>query len=256
VHCDHYSKFLMYGPLHPQGRGLIWHAHARRSWHSRRQQGTCPSPRDKTTLYSNDSIYQFQSSSSSSFTSGVGGGSVFEEAARVEAATTTSGRIALPRAVLPASSSSSISDCVGGADAGPEFTDDAGARADKIECETSERSTEARFWPFENVCPLCSSASLDPTESTQPCAVSPRFARPSPIAPSGLMGGIDTDDVGDEAALTLARFPELERGFSPVSGLSASASATRELYERRCRTLLDDDGEEGDGSEDIGPRFS
>src|SRR5712671_2278710 len=113
------------------------------------RQGTYPS--DKTTLYRNDGIYQFQSSSSSSFTSGVGGGSVFEGAARVVETDTTSGRITLPRAVLSPSSSSSISDCVGGADTGPEFTDDAGARAENMDCETSERSTEARFWPFENL---------------------------------------------------------------------------------------------------------
>jgi hypothetical protein len=83
-------------------------------------------------------IYQFQSSSSSSFGifSGVGG--------TARAATdTTSGSCALPRVVLPAPSSSSINDGVGGADAG--------ASAEKIDCDTSESSTEARFWPFENL---------------------------------------------------------------------------------------------------------
>jgi hypothetical protein len=45
--------------------------------------------------------------------------------------------------VLPASSSSSINDGVGGADAG--------ASAEKIDCDTSESSTVARFWLFENL---------------------------------------------------------------------------------------------------------
>lgn len=65
---------------------------------------------------------------------------------------TTSGSRALPRAVLPVSSSPSISDCVGGADAGARFAVDPGASAENIDCDTSERSTEARFWPFENLC--------------------------------------------------------------------------------------------------------
>jgi len=89
-------------------------------------------------------IYQFQSSSSSSFGifSGVGGAAAFGGTARA-ATDTTSGSSALPRAVLPAPSSSSINDGVGGADAG--------ASAEKIDCDTSESSTEARFWLFENL---------------------------------------------------------------------------------------------------------
>jgi hypothetical protein len=59
--------------------------------------------------------------------------------------------MARPRAVLPASSSSSSSDCATGAPAGATFADDAGASAEKIDCDTSERSTEARFWLFENL---------------------------------------------------------------------------------------------------------
>ena len=90
-----------------------------------------------------------------------------------------------------------------------------------------------------HVCPLCSSASLVPTESTQPCAASPRFALPSPIAPRELIPGIDID--AGETAPTLARFLELECGRSPVSGLSASASETCESRERRRSVLLEDD---------------
>ena len=90
-------------------------------------------------------VYQFQSSSSSSFVSGV------EGAGRADTAT-TSGRMARLKAVLPASSSSSsISDAVTGADTGTGFADDAGASAEKIDCDTSESSTEARFWPFANL---------------------------------------------------------------------------------------------------------
>lgn len=92
-------------------------------------------------------IYQFQSSSSSS---GVEGGSVLEGTTGAGTAT-TSGSSALPKAVLPVSSSSSISDCVGGADAGARFAVDPGASTEKIDCDTSERSTEARFWLFENL---------------------------------------------------------------------------------------------------------
>jgi hypothetical protein len=88
-----------------------------------------------------DRIYQFQSSSSSSGVEGATG-------ARTAI---TSGSSALPRAVLPVSSSSSINDCVGGADAGARFAVDPGASAENIECDTSERSTEARFWLFENL---------------------------------------------------------------------------------------------------------
>jgi len=149
--------------------------------------------------------------------------------------------MARPRAVLPASSSSSSSDCAGGAHAGASFAVDAGASAEKIDCDTSERISEARFWLLENLSPLCSSANLDPTESTQPCAASPRFARPSPIALSGLIPGIDTD-VGEAAlALTLARLPEPGCESSPVSALSASASGACEPRERRRRTLLEGD---------------
>jgi len=175
--------------------------------------------------------------------------------------------MARPRAVLPASSSSSSSDCAGGVHAGATFAVDAGASAEKIDCETSERISEARFWLLENLeqtknkgdcqtqapagefvlfcsthlSPLCSSANLDPTESTQPCAASPRFARPSPIALSGLIPGIDAD-VGEDG-LALARFPEPEPegGTSPVSALSASASGACESRECRRRTLLEGD---------------
>jgi hypothetical protein len=80
---------------------------------------------------------------------------------------------------------------------------------------------------------------LDPTESTQFCAASPRFARPSPIAPKGFIPGIDTD-VG-EAVPTLARFPEPKCESSPVSGLSASANITCESRERRRSVLLEGD---------------
>lgn len=76
---------------------------------------------------------------------------------------------------------------------------------------------------------------MDPTESTQPCAASPRFARPSPIALSGLIPGIETD-VG-EAALALA-FAESKCESSPVSALSASASGACESRERRRSNLL------------------
>jgi hypothetical protein len=53
--------------------------------------------------------------------------------------------------VLPVSSSPSINDGVGGADAGAIFAVDPGASAEKIDCDTSESSTEARFWLFENL---------------------------------------------------------------------------------------------------------
>ena len=59
--------------------------------------------------------------------------------------------MARPRAVLPASSSSSSSDCAADADTGATFADDAGASAEIIDCDTSESNTEARFWPFENL---------------------------------------------------------------------------------------------------------
>jgi hypothetical protein len=104
-----------------------------------------------TTNTALDRIYQFQSSSSS-FDSGVDVdvGSSKEGEVRGDAAT-TSGSNALPRAVLPASSSSSISDCVDGTDAGARFAVEPGANAEKMDCETSERRTEARFWLFENL---------------------------------------------------------------------------------------------------------
>jgi len=89
-----------------------------------------------------------------------------------------------------------------------------------------------------HVCPFCNSANLDPTESTQPWAASPRFARPRPIAPSGFIPEIDTDV--DDTPPTLARFPKLE--LSPVSDLSASARGTRESRECRRTVLLDGDG--------------
>ena len=165
----------------------------------RRQYSTCQKRLDNII----QPLYQFHPSSSSSFSSAIEGECVWPHAG-----CTTSGNMARPRAVLPASSSSSSSDCAAGARTGATFAVDAGASAEIIVCDTSESSTEARFWPFENldkqrtrdrqpkgahtvplgstyVCPLCSSASLDPTESTQPCAASPRFAPPSPIAPRG-----------------------------------------------------------------------
>jgi hypothetical protein len=218
--------------------------------------------RPKQIRLSYNAIYQFQLSSSSSFSSLI---DVCRDVDRPDTAT-TSGSMARPRAVLPASSSSSSSECAGGAHVGATFVVDAGASAEKIDCDTSERISEARFWLLENleqtknkggrqpqaptqgstpfICsthvpPVCSSANLDPTESTQPCAASPRFARPSPIALSGLIPGIDTD-VG-EAAFALARFPKPECESSPVSALRASASGTCEPRERRRRTLLEGD---------------
>jgi hypothetical protein len=62
-----------------------------------------------------------------------------------------SGNIARPRAELPVSSSSSSSDCAGGAHAGATFAVDAGASADKIDCDTSEKISEARCWLLENL---------------------------------------------------------------------------------------------------------
>jgi hypothetical protein len=173
--------------------------------------------RPKQIRLSYSAIYQFQLSSSSSFSSLV---DVCGDVDRPDTAT-TSGSMTRPRAVLPVSSSSSSSDCAGGAHAGATLAVDAGASAEKIDCDTSERISEARFWLLENldkqrtkatsapgahtgehvlfcsthVSPLCNSANLDPTESTQPCAASPRFARPSPIALSGLIGA----DVGEAA---------------------------------------------------------
>lgn len=212
--------------------------------------------RPKQIRLSYSAIYQFQLSSSSSFSSLV---DVCGDVDRPDTAT-TSGSMTRPRAVLPVSSSSSSSDCAGGAHAGATLAVDAGASAEKIDCDTSERISEARFWLLENldkqrtkatsapgahtgehilfcfthVSPLCNSTNLDPTESTQPCAASPRLARPSPIALSGLIGA----DVG-EAALT--RFPEPECESSPVSALSASASGACESRDRRRRTLLEGD---------------
>ena len=91
-------------------------------------------------------IYQFQLSSSS-FSSLVGlcGGIDRSDTA------TTSGSIARPRAVLPASSSSSSNDRAGGAHAGTTFAVDAGASAEKMDCDTSEKISEARCWLLENL---------------------------------------------------------------------------------------------------------
>jgi hypothetical protein len=170
-----------------------------------------------------------------------------------------SGSRARPRAVLPVSSSSSSSDCAGGAHAGATLAADTGASAEKMDCDTSERINEARFWPLQkldkqrtketsapgahtgehvlfcstHVSPFCSSANLNPTESTQPCAAPPRFARPSPI----VLSGVDTD-VGEAA---LARFPEPGCESSPVSALSASASGACESRDRRRSTLPEGD---------------
>jgi len=144
-----------------------------------------------------------------------------------------SGSRARPRAVLPVSSSSSSSDCAGGAHAGATLAADTGASAEKMDCDTSERINEARFWPLQKVSPFCSSANLNPTESTQPCAAPPRFARPSPI----VLSGVDTD-VGEAA---LARFPEPGCESSPVSALSASASGACESRDRRRSTLPEGD---------------
>jgi len=58
--------------------------------------------------------------------------------------------MARPRAVLPSSSSSS-SDRDAGANAGTIFAVDAGTSAEKIDWDTSERISEARFWLFENL---------------------------------------------------------------------------------------------------------
>jgi hypothetical protein len=100
------------------------------------------------------------------------------------------------------------------------------------------------------VCPFCNSVNLVPTESTQPCAASPRFARPRPRAPSGFIPEIDAD-VG-ETTLILARFFEPEQvGLSPVSDLSASESGTGMSRERRRTILLD--GKVGSCS-DVGER--
>jgi hypothetical protein len=95
-----------------------------------------------------------------------------------------------------------------------------------------------------HVCPFCSSANLEPTESIQPCAASPRFVRPSPIALSEFMPGIDAGVTGP----MLARLPELELGpepvlvLAPINGLSVSANGTRASRERRRNALLDGDG--------------
>jgi hypothetical protein len=94
-------------------------------------------------------FYQFHPSSSSSFSSAIEAGA-WGLAGRPDTPT-TSGSMARPRAVLPASSSSSSSDCAAGAHTGAALVDDAGASAEKIDCDTSERSTEARFWLFENL---------------------------------------------------------------------------------------------------------
>jgi hypothetical protein len=114
--------------------------------------------RPKWIRISYSAVYQFQLSSSSSFSSIV---EVCGDAAPPDTAT-TSGTIALPRAVLPASSSSSSSDCAGGAHAGASFAVDAGASAEKIDCDTSEKISEARCWLLENLNKQRTKATVNP----------------------------------------------------------------------------------------------
>ncbi len=103
--------------------------------------------RPKQIRLSYSAIYQFQLSSSLSFSSIV---DVCGDVVRPDTAT-ASGNIARPRAVLPVSSSSSSSDRPGGAHAGTTFAVDAGASAEKIDCDTSEKISEARCWLLENL---------------------------------------------------------------------------------------------------------
>lgn len=93
----------------------------------------------------NDHFYQFQSSSS--FVSGVGVGAVCEGKGCLDNAT-VSGNKARPRAMFPASSLSSINDRIGEAVAVADVggtCGDVGASAERMDCDTSERSTDARF---------------------------------------------------------------------------------------------------------------
>lgn len=96
-----------------------------------------------------------------------------------------------------------------------------------------------------DVSPFCKSASLDPTESISPCAASPRFVRPSPIAPSELIPGIE---VGGTAP-KLARF---ELVLTPVSKLSASDKGTCGSRESRRSVLTEGDSDCSDGDEHRG----
>ena len=108
------------------------------------QRYTAHSRRDRTLQGGcgiNDRVYQFQSSSSpSSFIPGAGGGSVCEGAGRLDN-DIASGNNARPRVVHPALSSSSINDGIGGETGAV----DADESAEKIDCDTSEKSTEARL---------------------------------------------------------------------------------------------------------------
>jgi len=93
----------------------------------------------------NDHLYQFQSSSS--FVSGVGVGTVCDGKGCLDSPT-MSGNKARPRAMLPASSPSSINDRIGEAGVGAVVEGtcgDVGASADRMDWDTSERSTDARF---------------------------------------------------------------------------------------------------------------
>lgn len=89
---------------------------------------------------------------------------------------------------------------------------------------------------------------MEPTESINPCAASPIFARPSPIALSELTPGIEVGGT----ALKLARFKFVDVGLvlTPVSELSASDRGTRDSRERRRSVLTDGDGGCSDGIDD------
>ena len=117
-------------------------------------------PKQKRQSYS--PIYQFQLSSSSSFSSIL---DICGDPARPDTVT-MSGNIARPRAVLPASSSSSSSDCAGGAHAGASFAVEADASAEKIDCETSENISEARCWLLENLNKQRTMATVSPRHNT------------------------------------------------------------------------------------------
>jgi hypothetical protein len=86
---------------------------------------------------------------------------------------------------------------------------------------------------------------LEPTESINPCAASPIFVRPSPIAPSELIPGIE---VGGTAP-KLARFVDVELVLTPVSELNASDRGTRS-HESRCSVLTEGDGDCSDSADD------
>jgi len=87
---------------------------------------------------------------------------------------------------------------------------------------------------------------LEPTESINPCAASPIFVRPIPIALSELIPGIE---VGGTAP-KLARFADVELLPAPVSELSASDRGARASRERRRSVLTEGDGGCSNGADD------